>query len=219
MATFLSVVVFCLSLSLVDSHPQCLDFQPPFKPNAKSLWCKEYSGVGCCTEQDDQRIKSLYEKALETVAAQSRRRCGRYLSKVVCLSCHAWSAHIFDAEANPYYDAKAALPCLSWKYCTGFMRYCAPAVQYLYGEAMNARNVTIDRFCWEAEVAPDKDLCFPKITRTIHKLRNSVAPNIVKGVNASKQKGCLCAREVIIIILLKFYLHTVFSSGFNAQKD
>ena len=196
MATFLSVLVFALTLYFVHSHPQCLDFQPPFKPNAKSLWCKEYSGVGCCTKQDDKKLQSLYEKALETVAPHSQKKCRKYLSKVVCLKCHSWSAHIYDAEANPNYDAKVALPCLSWKYCNNFVRYCAQGIQYLYGEAMKARNITIDEFCQEAELVPDKDLCFPQITKTIIELKNSVPRNIVKGVNASKEKGCLCAREV-----------------------
>ncbi|CAB4036025.1 HHIP 2, partial [Paramuricea clavata] len=196
MAMFLSLVVFVLTCYSVQSHPQCLDSQPPFKPNAKRMWCKDSFKLGCCTKRDDSKLKALYDTALKTVNAQNKSQCKRYLSKVVCLKCHSWSAHIYDVEANPNYNAKAALPCLGWKFCTNFVTHCAQAIEYIYGAAMKTRNITLGDFCRESEVALNKDLCYPKIKKTVRQLKNSKPDNIARGLNAT-QKGCLCVREVI----------------------
>ena len=195
MAMFLSLVVLSLTFYSVHSHPQCLDSQPPFKPNAKRMWCRNYSKLGCCTKQDDRNLKTLYDNALRTVKPQNRSECKRYLSKVVCLKCHSWSAHIYDAEANPNYHTTTALPCLSWTFCTKFVKHCEQAIKYIYGVAMNARNITVDDFCRESEVALNKELCYPKIKKTVAKLKNAKPDNIVAGVNATN-RGCLCVREV-----------------------
>ena len=195
MAMFLYLVFLSLSFYSVYSHPQCLDSQPPFKPNVKRMWCSGYSKLGCCTKQDDINIRSLYENGMKTIPAQNRRKCKRFLSKVVCLKCHSWSAHIFDAEANPNYNSKAALPCLGWKFCNKLVANCAQAITFIYGEAMKIRNITIDNFCREAEVAINKDLCYPKIKKTVRKLKSIKPGNIAIGVNATN-KDCLCVREV-----------------------
>ena len=194
MAKVLSLVVFILSFYSVFSHPQCLDSQPPFKANGERMFCRKYSKLGCCTKQDDRDIRVLYDVALKTVKPQNRSKCNRFLAKVVCLKCHPWSAHLFDVEANPNYDAIAALPCLAWKFCTNFVSHCAPAIEYLYGDAMKARNITLVDFCRESEVALNKDLCFPKIKKTIAQLKKPGA-TIVAGMNATN-RGCLCVREV-----------------------
>jgi hypothetical protein len=196
MAMFLSLAVLILSFCSIESHPQCVDSQPPFKPNAKHMWCRKYSKLGCCTKRDDRNLNILYAKALRTIQAQNRSKCRRYLAKVICLKCHPWSAHLFDVEANPNYDEKVALPCLTWKFCTKFVSRCAPAIEYIYGNAMNARNITVGDFCRESEVALNKDLCYPKIKKTIAELKNPKAGvNIVAGINATN-RGCLCVREV-----------------------
>jgi hypothetical protein len=197
MAMFLSLVVLILTCYSVQSHPQCLDSQPPFKPNAKRMWCKDSFKLGCCTKRDDSKLKALYNAALKTVNAQNKSQCKRYLPKVVCLKCHSWSAHIYDVEANPNYNAKAALPCLGLKFCTNFVTHCAQAIEHIYGDSMKTRNITLGDFCRESEVALNKDLCYPKIKKTVRQLKNSKPDNIARGLNATK-KGCLCVREVCI---------------------
>lgn len=161
------------------------------------MWCREYSKVGCCTKQDDNKLSLLYQNALKTVDRQSRSKCASFLSKVVCLKCHSWSAHIFDAEANPNYDPTSALPCLNWKFCSRFVTHCARAVEYVFKDAMHARNITIGDFCRESEVALNKNLCYPKIKKTIRDLKTLKTSNTVSGSIAAK-KGCLCVREVCI---------------------
>ena len=195
MARFLSFVVLILSFYLTDSHPQCVDSQPPFKANAKRMMCRKYSKLGCCTNQDDGNIKILYDNALKTINPQNRTQCKRFLAKVVCLKCHPWSAHLFDVEGNVNYEPTAALPCLTWKFCINFVTHCAQAIDYVYGDAMRARNITLVDFCRESEVALNKDLCYPKIKKTIAQLRKP-GGNIVAGMNATN-RGCLCVREVI----------------------
>lgn len=190
----LSFVVLSASLYTGYSHPQCLDYQPPFKVTAQRMWCKDYSRSGCCTKKDDSGLKTLYGNALRL---KNNRRCGRYLSRVVCLKCHPWSAHIFNAESNPNYNTKAELPCLGYKFCAKLVANCEQAVQYLWKDAMEERNITIKDFCRESEVAFNRDYCYPRIKQTIQKLK-SKPNNIANGSKLASQKGCLCVREVCI---------------------
>ncbi|XP_028396327.1 HHIP-like protein 2 [Dendronephthya gigantea] len=193
MALLIFLVFLCVSFC--NTHPQCLDSQPPFKPSARQMWCRDYSELGCCTKDDDDKLQLLYQNALKTIVPQNRNKCGRFLSKVVCLKCHSWSAHIFDAEANPNYDPNSALPCLNWNFCLRFVTNCAQAVEHIFKEAMHRRNITIDDFCRESEVALNRNLCYPKIKKTIRDLKTIKTSNTVNGTLAAK-KGCLCVREV-----------------------
>lgn len=195
MALLLSLLLLCLSFYWVSLHPQCLDSQPPFKPDARYMWCRAYSQLGCCTKRDDQKLNTLYNNALNKVKPRDRRECARYLSKVICLECHSWSAHIFDAEANPNYDVDSSLPCLTWKFCRNLVKKCAPSLEFVYGDKMKMRNITLREFCRESEVTLNKDLCYPKIKKTVRALKTLKPGNIAYGTVASK-KGCLCVREV-----------------------
>lgn len=211
---FSSLLLLAVIIYGCHSHPQCLDFQPPFVPNAKRMWCRRYSKLGCCTAKQDAILKSRYDSALKIVRVKKQHKCKRYLFKVVCLECHSWSAHIFDAETNPYYSANSALPCLGYKFCQRLVKYCGPAIEQLYGQAMSNRNITLRDFCREAEVTLNRDLCYPKIRKTLKRMKMQKQRNVVYW-NATK-KGCLCVREVSFSFLKLNTIQNCYSwQGFN----
>lgn len=186
-------VVVSLIVSSVKSHPQCLDSQPPFKPRGNVIFCKDHSRLGCCTEQNDVELKLLYEKSLRRVANQTQ--CQKYLSRAVCLKCHPWSAHLFNAESNPNFNTQIALPCFKHGYCQRLMKKCRKAVEYIWGDALKTRNISLDDFCRESEVVSNKDYCYPRIRRTLKRLRSSKLSNTASGLSGSN-KGCLCVKEI-----------------------
>lgn len=192
---YLLLLIVSLVVQSVSCHPQCLDAHPPFRPRGQIAFCKTYSRLGCCTKQDDAKIKILYREALRKVPTRNRERylCRRYLPKVVCLQCHSWSAHIFNAESKPNFAAKVALPCLEANYCKYFLKKCKKAIKHIWGAVLRAKNVTLDNFCQETKDDLNKDTCYPRITTTLRRLKNTRKTN---SSTSGSRRGCLCVKEI-----------------------
>lgn len=195
---YLLFLIVSLVVQSVSCHPQCLDANPPFRPQEKITFCKTYSRLGCCSKQDDAKIKILFREALSKVRIRNQRQCKGYLSRVVCLQCHSWSAHIFNAKSNSKFTTKIALPCLQAHYCKYFLKRCKNAISHIWGAVLRAKNVTLDNFCQEAKDDLNKDTCYPRITTTLRRLKNPRTAkwrNVARGLLGSS-RGCLCVKEI-----------------------
>jgi hypothetical protein len=80
------------------SHPQCLDFRPPFQTEVPLSKCSAYSDFGCCTSRDDEAIQATFTRLQETLSSRDWERCHGYVHEILCLSCSPYAAHVFDAE-------------------------------------------------------------------------------------------------------------------------
>lgn len=80
-------VEFILTLSvmlLVSAHPQCLDFEPPFKPLWHLEFCKQYEHFGCCDQKTDNQIAERYWDVIDHLDAEGYEICGDMLKEVMC---------------------------------------------------------------------------------------------------------------------------------------
>ena len=111
-----SAAALALALILVRSslsHPQCLDFQPPFTESSLSF-CKEYTDFGCCVAGDAEKIGERVEAELAELAEPQRQLCESYLRNVSCLPCSPYAAHIFETEGG---GQPRSFPELCGNYC------------------------------------------------------------------------------------------------------
>ncbi|XP_070330586.1 HHIP-like protein 2 [Odocoileus virginianus] len=189
--------IFCLSLivllgqgGLLQGHPQCLDYRPPFQPLQHLEFCSDYESFGCCDQHKDHRIAARYWDIMEYFDLKGHELCGGYIKDILCQECSPYAAHLYDAE-NPRTPLRN-LPGLCSDYCFAFHSNCHSAIALLTNDRRLQESPGKDgtRFCHLLNL-PDKDYCFPNILRRDHLNRNL-------GVVAEDPRGCLqlCLAEV-----------------------
>lgn len=85
--TFGIILVTLSVLNLVrqtSSHPQCLDFQPPFKPTTHLEFCNHYDNFGCCDQDADSAIAERYWDLMDFVDLKEYERCGDEVKDIMC---------------------------------------------------------------------------------------------------------------------------------------
>ncbi|XP_064132953.1 HHIP-like protein 2 isoform X1 [Loxodonta africana] len=189
--------IFCLCVTLLlgqvgllQGHPQCLDYGPPFKPQVHLEFCSDYEAFGCCDQSKDHRIASRYWDIMDYFDLRGHELCGGYIKDILCQECSPYAAHLYDAE-NPQTPLRN-FPGLCSDYCSAFHSNCHSAISLLTSDRRLQGSQGKDgaRFCHLVNI-PDKDYCFPNVLRKDHLNRNL-------GVVAEDQQGCLqlCLTEV-----------------------
>lgn len=77
-------VVLLLQVFAASAHPQCLDFQPPFKPQWHLEFCAQYEQFGCCDQRTDNTIAERYWNIIELLEAAGQDLCEDMLKEVMC---------------------------------------------------------------------------------------------------------------------------------------
>lgn len=75
-----------------SAHPQCLDFEPPFKPPWHLEFCRQYEEFGCCDQKTDNAIAERYWDIIEELEAAGQELCADMLKEVMCQVLE-WPAH------------------------------------------------------------------------------------------------------------------------------
>ncbi|XP_036392475.1 HHIP-like protein 1 [Megalops cyprinoides] len=174
---------------LGDSHPQCLDYKPPFQPQEPLTFCKEYAKFGCCDVEKDDLISQRYYQIMDYFDYSGYVTCGKYIRSILCQECSPYSAHLYDAEdAN---TPMRELPGLCSNYCGDFWHQCRYVLSLLTD---NNATVGIEddqkRFCAFLELK-DPEYCYPNV------LTNAEL-NANLGTMQADPEGCLqlCLQEV-----------------------
>ncbi|ERE72735.1 HHIP-like protein 2 [Cricetulus griseus] len=177
-------------VGLLQGHPQCLDYGPPFRPPLHLEFCSDYDSFGCCDQRKDHRIAARYWDIMNFFDLKGHELCGGYIKDILCQECSPYAAHLYDAE-NPQTPLRN-LPGLCSDYCSAFHHSCHSAISLLTSDRSLHESQEKDgaRFCHLLNL-PDEDYCFPNVLRNSQLNRNL-------GVVAEDHKGCLqlCLAEV-----------------------
>ena len=179
------------------SHPQCLDFQPPFQESDLS-YCTEYRDFGCCVTGDETGIRERADGALAAPPEPQRQLCGDYLKNISCLVCSPYAAHIFETEGG---GQPRDFPELCGTYCVEAYRNCRAPLLALLGlrpweeglvaqQPQNEEELRRDAeaFCG-FYVPEDSPYCYPEVLD---------GPDI-DGFSTEQvgELGCLCGQSVL----------------------
>ena len=192
-----------LSLSLATflqssrSHPQCLDFLPPFADPGMS-YCSEYQDFGCCTRRFDRRAMLDTNWALEKLSSdEDKRVCEEYIRNISCMSCSPYSSHIFETEGG---NEKRDFPQLCNSYCVEAYTSCHLALMNLFKlfpwrdglvkkRPQNREQLESDArtFC-DFYIPKDSPYCYPQVLD---------GPDL-EGFSTEQvgELGCLCGQPV-----------------------
>ncbi|XP_028994619.1 HHIP-like protein 2 [Betta splendens] len=172
------------------AHPQCLDFEPPFKPAWHLEFCAQYEQFGCCDQRTDNAIAERYWDIIDQLEAAGVELCADLLKEVMCQECSPYAAHLYDAE-DPYTPVRE-LPGLCLGYCSHLHGRCRHVVKYLTENQLLRDTAERDAatFCSLVQLS-DPDYCYPDV------LKNSDL-NSNLGRVAEDPRGCLqlCLTEV-----------------------
>ncbi|XP_037602738.1 HHIP-like protein 2 [Sebastes umbrosus] len=172
------------------AHPQCLDFEPPFKPSWHLEFCSQYEQFGCCDQKTDNSVAERYWDIIDQLETAGQELCADMLKEVMCQECSPYAAHLYDAE-DPYTPVRE-LPGLCFGYCSKFHGKCRHVVKYLTEnrllQDMSQRDAST--FCSLVNLS-DQDYCYPNVLK-------SPDLNSNLGQVAEDPKGCLqvCLTEV-----------------------
>ncbi|KAM6961260.1 HHIP-like protein 2 [Aplochiton taeniatus] len=171
----------------VSSHPQCLDFQPPFKFSTHLEFCGQYEHFGCCDQKTDNVIAERYWDIIDFLDIQEYEVCGDILKEVLCQECSPFAAHLYDAE-DPYTPVRE-IPGLCPGYCSTFYSKCHRVLNYLTRDT-SLQEKDMSTFCTMVNLA-DQDYCYPNVLQT-PQLNNNL------GKVVEDPGGCLqlCLTEV-----------------------
>ncbi|CAG5866825.1 unnamed protein product [Menidia menidia] len=185
---FSAVVLF--SVQPASSHPQCLDFQPPFKPQWHLEFCRQYEEFGCCDQRTDNVIAERYWNIIELLETAGSELCEDMLKEIMCQECSPYAAHLYDAE-DPYTPIRE-LPGLCFGYCSEFHSKCRHVLKYLTEnrQLLGTSDRDVSTFCSIVDLS-DQDYCYPNVLKSNY-LNNNL------GQVAQDPRGCLqlCLTEV-----------------------
>ncbi|KAM9708811.1 HHIP-like protein 2 [Menidia menidia] len=185
---FSAVVLF--SVQPASSHPQCLDFQPPFKPQWHLEFCRQYEEFGCCDQRTDNVIAERYWNIIELLETAGYELCEDMLKEIMCQECSPYAAHLYDAE-DPYTPIRE-LPGLCFDYCSEFHSKCRHVLKYLTEniQLLGTSDRDVSTFCSIVDLS-DQDYCYPNVLKSNY-LNNNL------GQVAQEPRGCLqlCLTEV-----------------------
>lgn len=77
-------VTLLVPLRPASAHPQCLDFEPPFKPPWHLEFCTQYEQFGCCDQKSDNMIAERYWDIIELLETQGLDLCADTLKEMMC---------------------------------------------------------------------------------------------------------------------------------------
>lgn len=80
----LHVLMLILQARRGHSHPQCLDYKPPFQPQQPLVFCKDYSKFGCCDLQKDEEIRIHFYTIMENFDHSGYVTCSKYIRSILC---------------------------------------------------------------------------------------------------------------------------------------
>ncbi|KAG7277100.1 hypothetical protein CRUP_031313 [Coryphaenoides rupestris] len=83
-ALLLLLLLLLLPARQVSSHPQCLDFQPPFRPAYHLEFCTQYEKFGCCDQDADNGIAERYWDVIDYLEDRGYDLCSDMLKEVMC---------------------------------------------------------------------------------------------------------------------------------------
>ncbi|KAF6724369.1 HHIP-like protein 2 [Oryzias melastigma] len=183
-------VMLLLQAFTASAHPQCLDFQPPFKPQWHLEFCGQYEQFGCCDQGTDNTIAERYWNIIELLEAAGQDLCEDLLKEVMCQECSPYAAHLYDAE-DPHTPVRE-LPGLCFGYCSEFHGKCRHVLKYLTGSRvlLDTSERDVSTFCSMIDL-PDQDYCYPNVL-------SSPDLNSNLGQVLEDPRGCLqvCLTEV-----------------------
>ncbi|KAM9777554.1 HHIP-like protein 2 [Neosynchiropus ocellatus] len=183
-------VMLLASVRPVSSHPQCLDFEPPFKPPWHLEFCAQYEEFGCCDQQTDNQIAERYWDIIDHLEVAGQDLCEDMLKEVMCQECSPYAAHLYDAE-DPYTPVRE-LPGLCFGYCSKFHSRCRHVVKYLTTNQVLLDSIErgMPTFCSIVDLS-DQDYCYPNVLK-------SLGLNTNLGQVSEDRRGCLqlCLTEV-----------------------
>ncbi|XP_033627370.1 HHIP-like protein 2 isoform X1 [Asterias rubens] len=186
------ITIVCLAV-LVDAHPQCLDFFPPFnfKADDKPQFCTLYNTFGCCTVSMDSEIEKEFNRIASEYNSMSGAspNCLEFLKDILCQPCSPYAAHLYDAEGSQ--ERTRQYPGLCLEYCTEFHQSCSDIIPLIINDPIllqAAQNSTAD-FCAKMAI-PDVDYCFPDVLNNEDLIE--WADDAESGSGLSQ---CLCLEE------------------------
>lgn len=71
-------------VGLLQGHPQCLDYGPPFRPPLHLEFCSDYDSFGCCDQRKDHRIAARYWDIMNFFDLKGHELCGGYIKDILC---------------------------------------------------------------------------------------------------------------------------------------
>ena len=187
---FIFIFTILQGCRFVLSHPQCLDYKPPFQPDKKLDFCANYSTFSCCTPINDRNISIEYQRIFNILGKNSNlwNKCAGMIKEILCQKCSPYVAHIYDAEAT---FKPREFPGLCTPYCEKFYDSCIDVLQYLTKDKnllQVAASKNRRKFC-EQTYLGDKDYCYPDL------LSNDVLNNGI-SIKQVTSPGCLCMEEI-----------------------
>ncbi|KAI4804685.1 hypothetical protein KUCAC02_026304 [Chaenocephalus aceratus] len=157
----LTVCVLVLCVVPAASHPQCLDFKPPFRPLRELQFCVMYKEFGCCDYEKDQQLRAKYYRIMDNFDYYGYANCAGFVLEMICQECSPFAAHLFDAE-DPTTPVRT-IPGLCPDYCSQFWNKCRSTIPLLSDDPHIA-EVKEDRtrLCRYLEL-DDADYCYPHL--------------------------------------------------------
>lgn len=80
---FLPLLLFIV-LHSSSAHPQCLDFEPPFRPQWHLEFCTQYEDFGCCDQVMDNGIAERYWDIIDQLELEGLKLCQETLKEIMC---------------------------------------------------------------------------------------------------------------------------------------
>lgn len=179
------------------SHPQCLDFQPPFEETSLP-YCSEYTEFGCCSPADVASSQEQVSEVLASLTQPERLTCEDYLKNTSCLPCSPYAAHIYETEGG---SEPRSFPELCGSYCREVYRHCRSPVLALLGlepwkdglVSQNPQNEEelaedAEAFCQFYLPYNDSAYCYPRVLN---------GP-VIEGFSTEQvgELGCICGQPV-----------------------
>ncbi|XP_060919424.1 HHIP-like protein 2 [Labrus mixtus] len=184
------LVMLLVPVQPASAHPQCLDFEPPFKPLWHLEFCTQYEEFGCCDQKTDNVIAERYWDIIDQLEVSGDELCADMLKEIMCQECSPYAAHLFDAE-DPYTPVRE-LPGLCFGYCSEFHGKCRHVVKYLTENRLlrDTSGRDASTFCSLVDLS-DQDYCYPNVLKSQD--LNSNLGRVVED-----PRGCLqlCLMEV-----------------------
>lgn len=167
--TFYFNFFFAFVFLYVNSHPQCLDYRPPFESEQPLKFCSNHSSYSCCTSLKDHDLLHNYNYVKSSFNSSVLQTCSSFFKDLLCLECHPYAAHIYDAEeiyeGERFNKRNVNFPGLCYHEC--IIEYIKCREFFLrIGRGAEfkkfIKNSTSHEFCLWAQIA-DKNYCFPNV--------------------------------------------------------
>lgn len=171
------------------SHPQCLDFKPPFRPPHQLTFCVQYKDFGCCDSPRDREIMDTFYRVMGHVDEAGYELCAAHVQDILCQECSPYAAHLYDAEDSN--TPVRSIAGLCGDYCADVWKKCRSLFRYMTSDKeLLALEGNMAKFCRHLAL-DDADYCFPRLLVST-KLNQNL------GLVTADSEGCLqlCLEEV-----------------------